>query len=466
MCKNKIANIKIRLTRQQNAAHYGVSVGDVVEIPLSDYLCGVVPAEIGSAYLESCRAQAVASRTYAYPYFSRGRVITDASSSHQAFVASLIGDPAHRLAHQAVLDTQGELLFYDGQVISPCAFSSCNRGVTTSSLQRWGGARPYLIEQLDPWDAASSSSSRLGHGVGMSQCGAKYAASIGMSYRDILSFYYPGTTLSKEGSPMGQVKASDLVRLFKKMAAENWKYVAGSHKQGAVDCSGAFYYAYNQLGGYMYHGSNTMYRKYTVFKGKIGEVDLVPGMAVFKRRAWSPSQSSNGWYGDSIGDVYHVGMYVGGDEVVEAKSAKCGVVTSKLSSWHFAAKLVDTQYDLSSDAQAQLPASDFMSSLGVVSLSSGYLNVRKSADASSARVGKLYDGDVVTVVGEADDWYAILFGGATAYVKKNYLSLSPADKQPYTLRIVVFGEEERDRMVGEIKSYGFSPVVTEGGESL
>lgn len=457
--------IKVKLTRSSNAAYYGVSVGDVVEISFSNYLCGVVPAEIGSASPQACRAQAVASRTYAYPYASCGKVVTDASSSHQAFRASLIDDPAHRVAHQAVFDTQGELLFYAGRVISPCAFSSCNGGRTTSSLARWGSSRPYLVEQADPWDAASSSSSRRGHGVGMSQCGAKYAASIGVSYRDILSFYYPGTVLLKEGSLMGQVKASDLVKLFQKMATEKWKYVAGSHKQGAVDCSGAFYYAYQQLGGYIYHGSNTMYRKYTVSKGKIGEIDLVPGMAVFKRRAWSSSQSGNGWYGDSIGDVYHVGMYVGGDEVVEAKSAKCGVVTSKLSTWHFAAKLVDTEYDLSSDTQSQLPASDFVSCLGIVSISSGYLNVRKSANALSARVGKLYDGDVVTVVGEEDGWYAILHDSATAYVKKNYVSLLPATEQPYTLRIVVFGEDERDRMVKEIKSYGFSPIVTEGGES-
>ncbi|MDR6999971.1 SpoIID/LytB domain-containing protein [Neobacillus niacini] len=35
-----------------------------------------------------------------------------------------------------------------------------------------------------------------GHGVGMSQWGAKAMADQGLSYRDILSFYYPGTTLT------------------------------------------------------------------------------------------------------------------------------------------------------------------------------------------------------------------------------------------------------------------------------
>lgn len=36
---------------------------------------------------------------------------------------------------------------------------------------------------------------RYGHGVGMSQRGAQFMANAGMTYRDILSFYYPGATM-------------------------------------------------------------------------------------------------------------------------------------------------------------------------------------------------------------------------------------------------------------------------------
>ncbi len=36
---------------------------------------------------------------------------------------------------------------------------------------------------------------RYGHGVGMSQRGAQYMANTGMTYRDILSYYYPGATM-------------------------------------------------------------------------------------------------------------------------------------------------------------------------------------------------------------------------------------------------------------------------------
>lgn len=36
-----------------------------------------------------------------------------------------------------------------------------------------------------------------------------------------------------------------------------------------VDCSGLFYWAFKQLGGYMYHGSNTMWKSYTTSKGNL-----------------------------------------------------------------------------------------------------------------------------------------------------------------------------------------------------
>ena len=54
-----------------------------------------------------------------------------------------------------------------------------------------------------------------------------------------------------------------------------------------ADCSGLFNWAFKQLGGYMYHGSDTMYRKYCTAKGNLSNgkrtdnLPLVPGTAVF-----------------------------------------------------------------------------------------------------------------------------------------------------------------------------------------
>lgn len=60
--------IRIRLTRDENLKHYKVPVNTVITLDIEQYLKGVVPAEVGNAALECCKAQAVAARTYAMPF--------------------------------------------------------------------------------------------------------------------------------------------------------------------------------------------------------------------------------------------------------------------------------------------------------------------------------------------------------------------------------------------------------------
>lgn len=204
-----MSSILVRLTRQENATHYGVSVGDSVSVPLEDYVAGVVASEIGNAHIEACRAQAIAARTFAHPYYSKGKTITDASSSHQAFRALRVVSGLYPNAVQAASDTAGMLLTYEGKVLSTCSYSASNGGRTVSSEERWGGVRPWLIAQDDPWDYAASNGKKNGHGVGMSQVGMKYAASIGKTFREILAFYYPGTSIldpNAQDDPHKEVK--------------------------------------------------------------------------------------------------------------------------------------------------------------------------------------------------------------------------------------------------------------------
>lgn len=138
------------------------------------------------------------------------------------------------------------------------------------------------------------------------------------------------------------IQPSKLIELFEKMYKEKWKYEWGAAREGVVDCSGAFAYAFRKLGGYMYHGSNTMMRKYTTESGKVGQIALVPGMAVFR---WRKSGKEPAAYkSDGLGDFYHVGLYIGNGEVINAKSSKMGVVKESVSGWQYAAKLVGVDY--------------------------------------------------------------------------------------------------------------------------
>ena len=180
--------IKVKITLAGNMKYYNCPKDTIKEIELEDYIKCVVASEMGNAPLEACKAQAVASRTFAV---SRGVldgiVISDAAAKAQAFIASRNN---YSICNRAVEETAGEVLTYGGRYCTTY-FSHSNGGRTYSCEEVWGQKRPYLIARKDPW----TKEKKNGHGIGLSQVGAKRAATEGVEYRDILSFYYPYTTL-------------------------------------------------------------------------------------------------------------------------------------------------------------------------------------------------------------------------------------------------------------------------------
>lgn len=368
--------IKVKITRTENATYYSAAINDVVEVELDDYVAGVVASEIGNSSIEACKAQAIAARTFAYPYYSKGNTITDASQTHQAFRAPRISQSLYPNALTAAKETSGLVLSYGGTVINTCSYSASNGGRTVSSQERWGGYRAWLIAQDDPWDSAAGTG-RQGHGVGMSQRGCKYAASIGVKYDSILSFYYPGTSIVNDGLSSTQkdvsqvantVKAQDLVSKCKIPLEEKWGYIWGERgatwtasKQKAAtremtvkygsqwigrrvtDCSGLIYWAMTELGGSMYHGSNTMWNKWCTAQGKVTPgIGLKPGTAMFLYDGTKR---------------HHVGIYVGNDTVIESKGTMYGVVTSKVSHWDEWGELKGVDYsEVEIDQTSFIPA--------------------------------------------------------------------------------------------------------------
>lgn len=162
------------------------------------------------------------------------------------------------------------------------------------------------------------------------------------------------------------IKASALIALFQQALDEKWGYIWGTRGQvwtqknqdaatrdmtvkygqkwvgkRVADCSGLFVWAFKELGGSIYHGSNTMWKKYTTSKGTMtGSMSIRPGTAVFT-------------VGDD-GVRGHVGLYIGGGVCIEAKGTAYGVVTSNLSRWDEWGELVGVEYDLPAE-DVQLP---------------------------------------------------------------------------------------------------------------
>ncbi|MCL6636204.1 MAG: stage II sporulation protein D [Peptococcaceae bacterium] len=143
----------------------------IVTLPLEDYLVGVVAAEMPAGFPpEALKAQAVAARTYALKRLAAGGV---ANPSHPG--ADLCDDPRHgqawlsreelksrwgtvRYYHyyykvkQAVDETRGQVLTYQGQLIDPAYHASCG-GRTENSEDVWKFQAPYLRSVPCPYDA-------------------------------------------------------------------------------------------------------------------------------------------------------------------------------------------------------------------------------------------------------------------------------------------------------------------------
>lgn len=252
----------------------------VNELPLEQYLIGVINSEISSTWpMESIKTQAVIARTYAVAK-KRERLKAsyhlESTVMDQAYDGSDLEDSR---AARGVHETEGEVLTYGGKVIQ--AFYHANSGGRTEASENvWGMSLPYLqgvecqyglTSPTSKWEltlplsrieaalkgqkisgltditaglrnnrgrlktvqlvtergtvsmpatrfrmavgstvirstnftvrvengTALFNGAGYGHGVGLCQYGAKQRALDGFTYVEILSYYYPGTKLSK-----------------------------------------------------------------------------------------------------------------------------------------------------------------------------------------------------------------------------------------------------------------------------
>lgn len=257
----------------------------VNNVPVEDYLYGVVPKEMPPSWsAEALRAQSVSARTFALKNRKRHSAegFDLCNTAHCQVYEGMSAEMQSTTA--AVNSTRGEVLFYKGAIID-ALFHTDSGGMTEFSEHVWGSTVPYLRAvkelrtQTQPWSRTVSMASfvqkieaggkslgtlkeiRLspltvgkestdrtpsgrvraaefvgtkgrislsgndlrsmfslpstlfdiragrtevvfngygsGHGLGLSQWGAKALADSGKGYEDILLYYYSGVTLEK-----------------------------------------------------------------------------------------------------------------------------------------------------------------------------------------------------------------------------------------------------------------------------
>lgn len=124
-------------------------------IAVDDYVKGVVPTEMGSAFpLEALKAQAVCARTYALEKKNHHKVYHfDVCTTTDCQAYSGLSRAGGK-TDQAVDETGGVVARYDGNYAS-CTYYSSNGGATMNSSDVFGTNQswyPYLVEKLDPFE--------------------------------------------------------------------------------------------------------------------------------------------------------------------------------------------------------------------------------------------------------------------------------------------------------------------------
>lgn len=226
------------------------------------------------------------------------------------------------------------------------------------------------------------------------------------------------------------ISADDLIAKFRYALDNAWGYIYGTagvkwtearqksatnemaKKYGAqwighmvADCSGLFTWAFKQLGGTMYHGSDTMFRKYTTASGELkagkrsdGET-LQPGTAVF---VWKEDDKKYG----------HVGLYVGDGIVIESASTQKGVIKSKVSDkkWEFWGELKGVDYK-----PTPIPE-------GYAKVTGTRLALREGPSTSAKVITRVDTGKLVKLENPPpSEWDYVSYGGQKGYMMKKYL---------------------------------------------
>lgn len=161
------------------------------DIPLEDYLRGVVPSEMPPSWeFEALKAQAIAARSFALANLGKqsryGYDLKD-NTEDQAYGGASVET---NKTNKAIDETHGLVLTYDMKIIS-AYYSASAGGMTNTSA--WGGTVPYL-RSVPSFDEDVK---KNGHGVGMSQHGANNLAKQGYNAYQILQYFYQNVKFAK-----------------------------------------------------------------------------------------------------------------------------------------------------------------------------------------------------------------------------------------------------------------------------
>lgn len=159
--KTKYGSINNKVIRVKE-----VETGNIIRVPIEEYVIGVVAGEMPASFNdEALKAQAVASRTYAFKRTINNENFFDVTNDTQNQV--YIDDEKMKekwknnyekykeKVTNLVLSTKGEVILYNNDLIDALFFSTSN-GYTENSSDVFKSNLPYLVSVESNWDQKES----------------------------------------------------------------------------------------------------------------------------------------------------------------------------------------------------------------------------------------------------------------------------------------------------------------------
>ena len=226
------------------------------------------------------------------------------------------------------------------------------------------------------------------------------------------------------------IRAADLIAKFQFALDNHWGYIWGKWGQvwtardqanasremtvkygskwighTVADCSGLFRWAYSQMGETISHGSNLIYSGHCRAKGKLSGgrrtdgQELLPGTAVFT---------------GTDGDHGHIGLYIGGGEVIEAAGTQQGVIKSKVtaSKWTYWGELKAVDYTKEDEPVAE----------GYAKVTGKRVALRQEPSTRATVIMRINTGESVKIEEAPQEWEYVSYNGRKGWMMKEFLN--------------------------------------------
>lgn len=264
------------------------------------------------------------------------------------------------------------------------------------------------------------------------------------------------------------IQASELIQIFRQALDEKWGYIWGmSHEKWTADkqaqyarehagdpdrensiryggqwvgrwvtdCSGLFHYGFKELGGYIPHGSNSIWNSECSGRGELKQGErtdgkpLLPGTAVFT----TSGEKHN-----------HIGLYVGDGMVIEAQGAQAGVAASPVSKkkWTAWGELKGVRYqdqdEREKEKEKEKKEDRKMAKVALPTGAAGNtVNMREESSRKARIICKVPVGTEVDIISDVGDWCLIEYNGKGGWMMSNYLEYDGQDGESSddTLRV-------------------------------